>query len=179
LWKARCGTVRIFIDGYNLIGAAERKLEGYSLSKSEPSREKLLGLLARYKSVGSSRMLVFFDGGSEGSHLPRRQFQRGLDVMFSDPKSKADEDIKQAVAHADLPHEIRVVTSDRAVQAFVTRFGAKVTESGDFLDEIAQALDDSAVPSDEPIEKYEGTAGGETDYWLRVFGRKEEHDDDE
>jgi len=171
--------VRIFVDGYNLIGAAARKLEGYSLAASEPSREKLLGLLARYKSLGSSRMLVFFDGGAESSHLPRRQFQRGLDVMYSDPKTTADDDIKHAVSHADLPHEIRVVTSDRAVQAFVKRFGAKVTESADFLDEIAQALDESALPSDEPIEKYEGTSDGETDYWLRIFGGDKEGDADE
>ena len=34
------------------------------------------------------------------------------------------------------------------------------------------------MPTDEPIEKYEGAAGDDLAYWLRVFGGDEPKDGD-
>ena len=163
----------IYVDGYNLIFAASKRMEGFdikSTKNTDAAREKLLGLLAKFKSLHKDRILVFFDGGAEAAHLPRRQMVRGLDVLFSDVHSDADTDIKNAVSHDDNPRNIRVVTSDMAIRNFVKRYGATLTESEEFLDELEERLEESALPKDEPLEKYEGKGDGETDFWMGAFG---------
>ena len=169
----------LYIDAYNLIHAAMHKMDGFGIKngETEPAREKLLGLLARYRMVKKDRIVVYFDGGREAAHLPRHVMKRGLEVVFSEADSDADSDIKNAVSHNDNPRSIRVVTSDVAIQTFVKRFGARVTESHTFFDELLSTLSDSSLPDDEPIEKYEGSSADETEYWLGVFG--EEIEDEE
>jgi hypothetical protein len=169
--------VTLFVDGYNLIFAASRKLPGFDIRQTEAAREALLALLAKFRSVHSDRVVVFFDGGPEAAHLPQRQMARGMEVIFSEAKSDADSDIKAAIAREANPRAVVVVTSDAAIRRFVERYGATVTASETFLEEVEAALKESAIPRDEPIEKYEGTAGADAAYWLRVFGEDEPKDD--
>jgi predicted RNA-binding protein with PIN domain len=168
--------VTLFVDGYNLIFAAARKLPGFDMKQTEAAREALLALLAKFHSGRSDRVVVFFDGGPEAAHLPKRQSARGMEVIFSEAKSDADSDIKAAISHEANPRAVTVVTSDAAIRHFVERFGATVTDSAAFLEEIEAALKESAIPSDEPIEKYEGSGGDDMAYWLRVFGGDEPKD---
>ena len=166
----------IFVDGYNLIFAASKRMGGFDISEPEAAREKLLHMLAKFKSVRSDRIVVFFDGGQEAAHLPRRHFARGTEVIFSDADSDADSDIKNAVSHDDNPRSIRVISSDMGIRNFVKRYGVQVCKSRDFLDEMDEALREGALPADEPIEKYEGASADEKDYWLSVFGDDEGSD---
>lgn len=166
----------IFVDGYNLIFAASKRIGGFDISATEAARERLLDLLGKFKSVRSDRITVFFDGGPEAAHLPRRQFARGMEIIFSDAVSDADTDIKNAVSHNEQPRTIRVVSSDHAICDFVRRHGAQVTSSEDFLAEMNAALHESALPQDEPIEKYEGASPDEVEYWLGVFGEDEDEE---
>jgi len=164
----------IFVDGYNLIFAASRRLPGFDIVHTETARDNLLNLLAKYKSLHAERIMVFFDGGPEAAHLPRRTMASGgLDVLFSNPGVDADEDIKNAVSHDDNPRGIRVITSDHAIRIFVERCGASVTDSAEFLRSLQETLKEHSLPQDEPMEKYEGGTGGEMDYWLKVFGGEE------
>jgi len=162
--------VTIFVDGYNLIFAASGRLPGFDIKHAEAARDKLLRLLAQYRSTHSDRIVAFFDGGPGAAHLPRRQMVRGVDVLFSEANSDADSDIKNAVSHDGSPKNIRVITSDVGIQNFVKKYGAAVTDSAAFLDEIEESSDEDAPPADEPLEKYEGGASDDKDYWLRVFG---------
>lgn len=164
----------IFIDGYNLIFAAEKRLGGFDMRRTEAAREKLLGLLAKYNALRKDRIVVFFDGGPEAAHLPRRQWVHGMEAVFSEARSDADADIKNAVSHDDNPRDIRVVTSDAAIRKFVKRYGAQVTRAFDFLGEVQEAFRENEVPEDEPIEKYDGPSKDEVDYWLGFFGEDEE-----
>ena len=166
----------LFVDGYNLIFAAARKLPGFDMKRTEAAREALLALLAKFCSLRPGRAVVFFDGGPEAAHLPRRQMARGMEVVFSEAQSDADSDIKTAISHEANPRAIVVVTSDAAIRRFVGRYGAAVTDSAAFLEEIEAALKESSIPRDEPIEKYEGAAGDDVAYWLRVFGESEPKD---
>lgn len=160
----------IFVDGYNVIFAASRVMPGFDIVRTEAARDHLLDLLQKYKSLHKERIMVFFDGGPEAAHLPRRMLSRGLDVLFSNPGVDADEDIKYTVAHDDNPRGIRVITSDNAIRVFVERCGASVTDSAEFLRSVQESLKEHDLPPDEPMEKYEGGTGGETDYWMKVFG---------
>jgi len=159
----------LFVDGYNLAFKA-----GFDKKQTETAREKLLSLLAKFKSLRSERIVVFFDGGPEAAHLSRFQRVRGMEIFFSDARSDADTDIKTAVSHDAEPRSVRVITSDGAIRRFVERYGATVTDSGAFLQEVRDALSENSLPEDEPIEKYEGAAGEDADYWMRVFGDEEE-----
>jgi hypothetical protein len=163
--------VTLFIDGYNLAFRA-----GCDKEHTEAAREKILALLAKFKTVRSERIVVFFDGGPEAAHLPRRQMARGMEVVFSEAKSDADSDIKAAVSREANPRAVIVVTSDAAIRRFVEHYGATVTDSAAVLEEVEAALKESSIPRDEPIEKYEGTAGDDAAYWLRVFGEDEPKD---
>jgi predicted RNA-binding protein with PIN domain len=162
--------VTLFVDGYNLIFAASRRMSGFDIHHTEAARDKLIDLFVKYRAARPERILIFFDGGPEAAHLPRRQMVRGLDVLFSDVKSDADTDIKNAVSHDDNPRGIRVISSDMAIRNFVHRYGTLVTESEEFLRELEETLRDSALPQDEPIEKYQGGGNDETDFWLKTFG---------
>ena len=177
LWEARCGIVTTFIDGYNLIFAASSRMAGFDIERTEAARDRLLDMLSKYRAARPHRVVVFFDGGAEAAHLPRRQMIRGVDVVFSDVKSDADTDIKNAVAHENRPREVRVITSDRAIQNFVQRYGTQVIDSRVFLDELDVALKESELPGNEPLEKYEGAAGDDIDYWLRMFGEDNSESD--
>ena len=164
----------IFLDGYNVIFAASHRMGGFDSGDIEAARDKLLRMLAKFKAVRPDNIVVFFDGGQEAAHLPRRQFVRGIDVLFSGVDSDADSDIKNAVSHDDNPANIHVVTSDTGIRKFVKRYGAQVTYAHEFLDEMDEALTSSSVPKDEPIEKYEGSSQEEVDFWMGVFGEDED-----
>ncbi len=165
----------LFVDGYNLIFAASKRMKGFDITETEAARDRLVELLARYRSIRNDRIEVFFDGGTEAAHLPKHAARRGINIRFSDAQSDADSDIKLAVTRHDNPHNVRVISSDMAIQRFVRRYGAEVTDSEAFLQEIADALEDKSVPQDEPIEKYEDVPPDDIEYWLGVFG--EELDD--
>ena len=171
----------LFVDGYNLIFAAARKLPGFDMKQTEAAREALLLLLAKFSSLRPGREVVFFDGGPEAAHLPRRQREHGMEVVFSEAKSDADSDIKSAVSRDAEPRAVRVITSDAAIRRFVARHGASVTGAEEFLEEVSEGLRQNSIPADEPIEKYEGAADGgdgDTAYWLKVFGEEKKKDKD-
>jgi len=39
---------------------------------------------------------------------------------------------------------------------------------------MTQTMEENALPQDEPIEKYEGAPPDEVDYWMSVFGDKDD-----
>lgn len=152
-------------------------MPGFDLSRNQESRDRLVDLLAKYRMVKSDRIHLFFDGGHDAAHLPRRTLEGELDILYSEADSDADSDIKTTVSHHGNPRSIRVVTSDAAVQRFVKRYGAKVIDSYAFLREVQATLHDSSVPDDEPIEKYEGPSADEVDFWEGVFGEDIKEED--
>ena len=168
--------MQIIVDGHNLLFFAARKESRFAVERGEPARDELLGLLSRYQRVKGDRILCAFDGGAAGAHLPRHTFGRGLQILYAPVASDADTEIKSLVAHHADPHAARVITSDRAIRVYVEGFGARVTSSQDFLEEMDAALNEDTLPADEPIEKYEGPDDGELDFWMGVFQENPEEE---
>jgi len=166
--------VELVIDGHNLMFFASRRNKRFAVERGEAARDELLGLLARYQKVKGGRVVCVFDGGLAGAHLPRRSMGVGVEVVYSPPESDADTEIKAMVARHAAPREVRVITSDNAIRAFVEKVGAAVSRSHDFLEEVDETLTDDTLPSDEPIEKYEGPSDDEADFWMGVFGGEDE-----
>lgn len=163
----------IFVDGYNFfftgIDPTDR---GENI---ERAREMVIDAMTRFHATRNADVIVFFDGGPAGSHMPRVQRDRGIEIRFSDPGRDADRDIMRAVSHWHNPSELRVITSDREIVRFVARFGAAVTSSQDFAVELRELeKEEDAIPPGEPVEKYEPPekpSRNEVDFWLREFLR--------
>lgn len=163
----------IIVDGYNFfftgLDPADR---GENI---ERARGMVIDAMTRYRAARIVDVIVFFDGGPAGSHMPRVQRDRGIEIHFSDPGRDADSDIMQAVSRWHNPSELRVITSDREIARFVARFQVAVTSSQDFAAELRQLeKEDDSIPRGEPVEKYEPPEKpprGEVEFWLREFLR--------
>ena len=161
------------VDGYNLYFTGLRP--GDDPKHIREAREHVIDVVSRYTAGKQMKAVVFFDGGPAGSHHPRHQMVRGVELRFSDPRCDADSDMKHTLANWHNDEEIHVVTSDNAIASFARRFGAKVTKSQVFAAEVAPAIEAKEdLRAGEPDEKYSGnTPRGELDYWLREFNKGE------
>lgn len=168
--------MELLVDGHNLMFAASESDERYNVERGEAAREEVLALLARYQAIKGDRILCFFDGGAGGGGLPRHTFGHGLQIVYSDPKSDADTEIKNHVARHHAPSQVLVVTSDNAIQAFVRRLGVETIPSQRFLRRMRELLAESGHPDDEPPEKFDGADDEEADFWMRVFGVDDEEE---
>lgn len=169
--------MELLVDGHNLMFAASELDSNYNVERGEAAREQVLALLARYQAAKGDRIYCFFDGGRGGEGMPRLTFGHGLQIVYSDPKSDADTEIKKHVARHHAPDQVRVVTSDNAIRAFVVKFGVEAIPSRQFLREVRQLLGDARHSDDEPPEKFEGASDEEADFWMGVFGIDDEEDE--
>ncbi len=175
--------MRLVIDGYNVIFAETHR----PLPKQEPElqqmREDLLRRLEEYRVGEGEDVTVVFDGGEEGAHLARFQHFGGVEVIFSDPRSDADEEIRTYLRESSHARDMRVVTDDRPLALSAKRLGARVSGTA-WLEEHmehSRARRGDAIATAEPAGKYEGPAESEVDGWTETFGDLDESDfeDDE
>ena len=177
----------LIVDGYNVIFAMVRHPLRYDSGECERLRTELLERLERYRTLTREEITVVFDGGPGGAHLARLQHFGGLTVIFSDPDSDADAEIKRLVRESTGARELRVVTDDRTITAQVKRFRAKTSSTDDLLRKMERAekrSGDEAEQAD-PSYKFTGPADYEVDDWVAAFGEvdeeefEEEEEDDE
>lgn len=125
----------LLVDGYNVVGSAG--MAGASgAGRLEASREGLIKSLAGYRQRKGHAITVVFDGWQGGLGAEHREFQSGVEVVYSKRGERADQVIQRlarlygkecAVVSSD--HE--VVNSARAAGAFVigaTEFRAKLQD---------------------------------------------------
>jgi predicted RNA-binding protein with PIN domain len=146
------------IDGNNVM--AQRV--GWHRDKRAAQR-RLLDELARFAATKRARVTVVFDG-APAEFFPDGASYRGVRVHYAVRGSNADERIKALAESARERRTLRVVTSDRALTAYVRRCGVEVITSGEFR----QRMNDAASAAAPPAEKHEIQADDE--HWLRYFG---------
>lgn len=116
----------LIIDGHNLIP----KIPGWSL-RAIDDEERLIRELQRFASLRGRQIEVFFDGAPPGYSGER--MYGGIRAHFVLQGRTADEAIRKFVAAmGKSARGVRVVTSDRQVQAEVRALGAAVITSEDF-----------------------------------------------
>jgi len=186
--------LRLVIDGYNVIFAETHRRFGRltgpagaarpvrpGAGECEQMRTELLQRLEQYRIGTDEEMTVVFDGGEEGAHLARFQHYGGVEVIFSDPSSDADEEIKELVRQSSGARDLRVVTDDVELAQSAKRLGAKAAPAGWLLERMAEVLnrrgDEEAEA--EPASKFGGPADYEVDPWVQEFGDLDESDFDE
>ena len=129
--------MHILIDGYNLIrqSVSLRRFERQSL---EAGRKALIASLSSYKEIRGHKITVIFDGWESGSAQEERDFQAGINIMYSSRGEKADEVIKRLTAESD--EEIVVVSSDREILSFAIRRGKTTISSPEFETIMTKAI---------------------------------------
>jgi predicted RNA-binding protein with PIN domain len=121
--------MNILIDGYNLIRQSDT-LRRYEKQSLETGRNALIASLSSYKKRKGHKITVVFDGWESGSAQEERNFQAGINIIYSSRGEKADEVIKRLTAQSD--EEIIVVSSDREISSFAIRRGKTAISSPEF-----------------------------------------------
>ena len=170
----------LIVDGYNVIFAIRRQPVRFESGECERLRTELLDRLSHYRSISGEAITVVFDGGPGGAHLARFQHHGELTVIFSDPESDADAEIKQLVRESTGARDLTVVTDDRNIAAAVTRCGGRLWSTDVLLRKMERAEEMAADDEDaEPSCKYDGPPPSDVNAWVDVFGDIDEEDVDD
>ncbi len=129
-------SVHIVIDGYNLIRQSPT-LSVIDCRSLEEGRDALLECLASYKKVKRHSMTVVFDGTGADTHMGQRTRWKGIRILFSRPGELADSVIKKIVARER--ERAVVVTSDREIADFASKYGAATIGSLEFENKVNMA----------------------------------------
>jgi predicted RNA-binding protein with PIN domain len=145
------------IDGNNLIGHSK------DISYHDrQARQKLLDRVIPFLEQRNTRAVIVFDGGAQ----PLRKSRR-IQLVFSGPKSSADERIRQMVEASPSPRNLCVVTSDNAVYGYSRSCGARAMKCHEFnrlLKETSRSQENEEN-REVPIEDLR--------QWMRYFGEEE------
>ncbi len=146
------------IDGNNLIGHSKE------ISYHDPqARQKLLERIIPFLGDRGSKAIIFFDGGSQSLRK-----SRNIEIVFSGPKSSADEKIRQFVEASSSPKSLSVVTSDNSVYGYCRSCGARAMKCHEFNRLLRER--ERTQNSKENRE----TQIDDLQQWLRYFGEDEE-----
>lgn len=160
------------IDGNNVMG----QRVGWHKDKAG-ARRRLMEDLARFARTARVTVAVAFDGAPD-EHFPDGSSFMGVRVYYAERGSDADARIKSLVEASRERRTLKVVTSDRALAAYVRQCGAAVIGAGEFrrrLDESNDAARAGRAKSEQAGR--EGVKAEELDEWMSYFGAAP--DDDE
>lgn len=168
----------LIIDGYNFLHAANIVAEGPGKYTLEKSRDSLLRFVASVvPKKDRSTTTVVFDGKDAPPGLDRVAGFAGMTVMFSEPRTEADDLIEELILASSAPRRLLVVSSDHRIQRAAARRQARSIDSEewywqqrpspDAMDAISrrESSEDAAGPK--TLSKEEVTA------WLEEFGAVE------
>ncbi len=172
--------VKLLIDGYNVIFAETHRPLPRVERELEQMRDDLLRRLEDFRTAEGIEITVVFDGGEAGAHLARFQHVGGIEVIFSDPKSDADEEIKTYLRQSSHARDMRLITDDRPLAQSSKNLGARVAGTAWLIEHMqrSRARRGSERASAEPACKFGGTPESEVDRWTEVFGDLDESDFD-
>ena len=173
--------MRLLIDGYNVLFAETHRPLPKPERELEQMRNDLLGRLEAYRTTADEDITVVFDGGEAGAHLARFQHFGGVEVIFSDPASDADEEIKEYLRGYSGARDTKVVTDDRPLAQAAKKLGARVVGTEWLVERMqraaARAGDEKA--NAEPACKFGEVPPGEVDRGIEAFGDLDESDFEE
>jgi predicted RNA-binding protein with PIN domain len=129
----------------------------------------LLDELAAFALAKRVKVTAVFDGAPEQFFKDGASY-KGVRVFYAERGSNADERIKAMVEASSERRTLIVVTSDRALAAYVRSCGAQVLRSGEFRQRLAEVVKEKEEPGAEESQTIED---GELKGWLRYFGAED------
>lgn len=127
----------LLVDGYNIINSWA-ELKNIPDGSLEESRDKLIQMLAGYRSYTDQEIWVIFDAYQQKSSRREHEKILGIYVVYTKEKQTADSfiEIKVKELSKKRTNEIRVATSDWAEQQIVMGMGAVRISARELLIEI-------------------------------------------
>ena len=130
----------ILIDGFNLIYKFP-EFEGLMYrGLLSDARRGLLDRLKLYVKITGYKVMVVLDGRKEKS-LELKSERVGLIDVFYSLDFSADYLIKQFIKKDINPRMTTVVTSDKDIIDYVSRFRARVSKSEDFAEQVNMVIE--------------------------------------
>jgi uncharacterized protein len=143
----------LIIDGYNLMGAGTRGRTGVDLW-SEAAREDLLHRLRAYRHRRGHAITVVFDGWRAGGGSEQRDYQAGVEVIYSRRGEQADHVIRRLAS--EFGTECVVVSSDAEVGRWARAAGALVIMAQEFWTKLFEV---SVRPATIPFKELDSESG--------------------
>ncbi len=161
----------ILIDGFNLIYKFPDLEALMYEEKLYEARIGLLNKLKEYMRIRKRDIRVVFDGKKAPSLELRSERSGTIDVYYSLDYS-ADFLIKEFIKKDLNPRMTTVVTSDKDIIAYVTRFKARVMTSEEFAAEVNRAFEqweeeNTREKEDDPVVSEEDVS-----FWENLFKKK-------
>ena len=119
----------LLVDGYNLLGSA-RMAGSAAPGRLEAARDGLLHALAGYRQRKGHAITVVFDGWQGGLGAEQREFQSGVEVVYSKRGERADQVIERLARL--YGRDCAVVSSDHEVANAARAAGAFVIGAPEF-----------------------------------------------
>ena len=119
----------LLVDGYNLLGSARMAVPA-APGRLEAARDGLLHTLAGYRQRKGHAITVVFDGWQGGLGAEHREFQSGVEVVYSKRGERADQVIERLARM--YGKDCTVVSSDHEVINAARASGAFVIGAPEF-----------------------------------------------
>lgn len=160
--------MRWLIDGHNLIGAMP------NLRLDDPNdEEKLLEYLRRFRARTGHQITVVFDAGP--SYQPGKTIKRGgITIQFASPGKTADQLIQRRVRRVKNTQEVKVVTSDRAVQQVVRQAHIRVVSAQAFSQQLLRLFGGAEPEEAKSSQADVQLSDEEVAEWLEIFKQRKE-----
>jgi len=140
--------MHLIIDGYNLLHVT-RSLTLLNSIELQWERDRLIDQLSAYRQVKPYEVTIVFDGWQAGWKTEKKEWRKGIEIIFSKLGEKADEVIKRLVK--EKGSGAIVVTSDREVSRYAERMSAAVIPSDPF----SEKMENSALSIQKDLEEAE------------------------
>ncbi len=121
---------RIFIDGYNLLWAADTHRPGNAIRNFEGSRDALIERLAEHTGLAKHQVTLIFDAHKTDAACESSERRGNITVMFTRQGKTADAVIRELCQQ--YRHGAIVVSSDREVARYAEKKGCGVLGSHEF-----------------------------------------------
>ncbi len=126
-------TMPYLIDGNNVMDQA-----GVQTGDLSAARKRLILGLVHFMAANKVKVKVVFDGIPD-EEFPHGRIYKGVKILYAKPGSDADTSIKDIIKKASYRRDLILVSSDRALESFARRQGARVMTAGKFRAMIQEA----------------------------------------
>ncbi len=153
----------VFIDGNNLLYAMHEHAPVPSVG-----RETLVRIVERWARTGQDDVTVVFDGPTPRGGMAAQLASPRIDVQYSAPKS-ADDIIIAQVKRAKNPGQVRVISSDTAIQYEARMRRCRATDCLAFIQELYPPHSQKGGKAPQKTDPKENLSQ-DADEWLNYFG---------
>ncbi len=159
------------IDGYNLIYKFPHLEELMLQDNLMEARRELLDLLKMFAKLTRKTIRIVFDGQKTSDIPISSEKVYTIDVYYSLHYS-ADFLIKEFIRKDLQPRNTTVVTSDKDIVEYVSRFKTKTMKSEDFALFVNQTIEDFTLAQIPEKEENPNLSQKEIEYWEKLFTSK-------